>query len=279
MATRGSFTHLHTHTEYSMLDGASRLDDLVDAAVADGQPALGITDHGNMYGVLDFYASCRNAGINPVIGTEAYMAGESRHERPVRRGKVDDTGGDVEGGREALLPPDPSGRDDPGIPQPPQAVVGRLPRGLLLQAARSTGSCSSGTTRASSPPPDAWAASCSKRCWPTTRSVRSSSPVASRTSSGATTSSSSSRTTACPSRPRTNPGAGPHRPAARRTAARHQRQPLHPPRGLRGARRAAVRADRCAHRRPQAVQVRGGGALPEVRGGDAGPVLGASRGV
>ena len=98
MAATGSFTHLHTHTEYSMLDGASRLDDLVAAAVADGQPALGITDHGNMYGVLDFYAACRNAGINPVIGTEAYMAGESRHERPVRRGKVDDTGGDVEGG-------------------------------------------------------------------------------------------------------------------------------------------------------------------------------------
>jgi len=93
-----SFAHLHTHTEYSMLDGASRLDELVAAAVADGQPALGITDHGNMYGVLDFYAACRNAGINPVIGTEAYMAGESRHERPVRRGRIDDTGGDVEGG-------------------------------------------------------------------------------------------------------------------------------------------------------------------------------------
>ncbi len=81
-----------------MLDGAARIDDLVEAAVADGQPALGITDHGNMYGVLDFYAACRKAGINPVIGTEAYMAAESRHERPVRRGRVDDTGGDVAGG-------------------------------------------------------------------------------------------------------------------------------------------------------------------------------------
>src|ERR1700721_609675 len=98
MAARGSFTHLHTHTEYSMLDGASRLDDLVQAAVADGQPALGITDHGNMYGVLDFSSACPLAGSNPVIRTEAYMAGESRHERPVRRGKVDDTGGDVDGG-------------------------------------------------------------------------------------------------------------------------------------------------------------------------------------
>ena len=94
-----SFTHLHTHTEFSMLDGAARVRDLVAAAVADGQPALGITDHGNMYGVLDFYKACRAEGIVPVIGTESYMAGTSRHERPVRRGRVDDTGGDVEGGQ------------------------------------------------------------------------------------------------------------------------------------------------------------------------------------
>jgi DNA polymerase-3 subunit alpha len=94
-----SFTHLHTHTEFSMLDGAARIGDLVAAAVADGQPALGITDHGNMYGVLDFYKACRDQGITPIIGTEAYMALESRHERPVRRGKVDDTGGDAEGGK------------------------------------------------------------------------------------------------------------------------------------------------------------------------------------
>jgi DNA polymerase-3 subunit alpha len=94
-----SFTHLHTHTEFSMLDGAARVGELVAAAVADGQPALGITDHGNMYGVLDFYKACRDAGIVPIIGTESYMAGQTRHERPVRRGRVDDTGGDVEGGQ------------------------------------------------------------------------------------------------------------------------------------------------------------------------------------
>jgi DNA polymerase-3 subunit alpha len=82
-----------------MLDGAARVTDLVAAAVADGQPALGITDHGNMYGVLDFYRACRAQGVNPVIGTEAYMAADSRHERPVRRGKLDDTGGDVDGGQ------------------------------------------------------------------------------------------------------------------------------------------------------------------------------------
>ena len=94
-----SFTHLHTHTEFSMLDGAARVGDLVAAAVADGQPALGITDHGNMYGVLDFYKACRDQGVVPIIGTESYMAGESRHGAPVRRGRVDDTGGDVEGGQ------------------------------------------------------------------------------------------------------------------------------------------------------------------------------------
>ena len=93
-----SFVHLHTHTEYSILDGASRLDDLIAAAVADGQPALGITDHGNMYGVLDFYRGCQKAGIKPIIGTEAYMARDSRHERPPRRGRVDDSGGDTDGG-------------------------------------------------------------------------------------------------------------------------------------------------------------------------------------
>jgi DNA polymerase-3 subunit alpha len=89
-----SFTHLHLHTEFSMLDGAARVKEVVAAAAADGQPAIGITDHGNMYGVLDFYKECREHGVTPVIGTEAYMARESREERPTRRGRIDDTGGD-----------------------------------------------------------------------------------------------------------------------------------------------------------------------------------------
>lgn len=82
-----------------MLDGAARVSEVVGAAASDGQPALGITDHGNMYGVLDFYKACKEQGIKPIIGTEAYMALESRDERPSRRGrKVDDSGGDTEGG-------------------------------------------------------------------------------------------------------------------------------------------------------------------------------------
>ncbi|HET7651983.1 MAG TPA: DNA polymerase III subunit alpha [Acidimicrobiales bacterium] len=94
-----SFAHLHVHTEYSMLDGASRIGEAVGAAKADGQPAIGITDHGNMYGVLDFYKECRAHDLNPIIGSELYMAGESRAERPSRRGRIDDTGGDVDGGQ------------------------------------------------------------------------------------------------------------------------------------------------------------------------------------
>jgi DNA polymerase-3 subunit alpha len=84
-----------------MLDGASRIDQIVAAAAADGQPALGITDHGNMYGVLPFYKACRAQGITPVLGFEAYMAHEHRTERILTRGKVDDTGGEGDGGKKA----------------------------------------------------------------------------------------------------------------------------------------------------------------------------------
>jgi DNA polymerase-3 subunit alpha len=94
-----SFVHLHNHTEYSMLDGAARVEEMVLAAKADGQSAIGITDHGNMYGVIDFYETCRKYDITPVIGLEAYMAANSRFDRPPRRGKMDDTGGDTEGGQ------------------------------------------------------------------------------------------------------------------------------------------------------------------------------------
>jgi DNA polymerase-3 subunit alpha len=93
-----SFAHLHLHTEFSMLDGAARVEEVVAKAAADGQPAIAITDHGNMYGVLDFYKAAIEAGLKPIIGIEAYQAGETRFERPLRRGRVDDTGGDSEGG-------------------------------------------------------------------------------------------------------------------------------------------------------------------------------------
>ncbi len=93
------FTHLHVHTEYSMLDGAARLNELVSKAIEDGQPALGITDHGNMYGVIEFYKECTQQGIKPILGIEAYMAHDHRTERIARRGRMDDNGGSDDGGR------------------------------------------------------------------------------------------------------------------------------------------------------------------------------------
>ena len=75
------FTHLHTHTEYSMLDGISRIPDLVYQVRDMGMESLAITDHGNLYGVVDFYSECKEAGIKPIIGCEVYVAHRSRHDR------------------------------------------------------------------------------------------------------------------------------------------------------------------------------------------------------
>ncbi|MEP7055610.1 MAG: DNA polymerase III subunit alpha [Actinomycetota bacterium] len=78
---RDSFVHLHTHTEYSMLDGAARVKDLFTEAARMGMPALAMTDHGNMFGAYDFYKQGRAAGVKPIIGIEAYLAPGSRFDR------------------------------------------------------------------------------------------------------------------------------------------------------------------------------------------------------
>ena len=75
------FTHLHVHTEYSMLDGLSRLDALVHRAKELGMDSLAITDHGGMYGAIDFYQIATKAGVKPIIGCEMYVAPGSRHDR------------------------------------------------------------------------------------------------------------------------------------------------------------------------------------------------------
>ena len=76
-----AFAHLHLHTEYSLLDGACRIDQLVQRVKALGQSAVAITDHGVMYGVIDFYKACKAAGIKPVIGCEVYVAPRTRFDR------------------------------------------------------------------------------------------------------------------------------------------------------------------------------------------------------
>ncbi|MCL2088714.1 MAG: DNA polymerase III subunit alpha [Oscillospiraceae bacterium] len=76
-----SFVHLHTHTEYSLLDGACRIAPLVSQVRDMGQTAVAITDHGNMYGVIDFYKECKKQGVKPIIGCEVYVAPRSRFDR------------------------------------------------------------------------------------------------------------------------------------------------------------------------------------------------------
>lgn len=75
------FTHLHLHTEYSLLDGACRIEPLVLRAKELGMTSLAITDHGNMYGAVDFYKTCKKHGIKPVIGCEVYVAPRTRFDR------------------------------------------------------------------------------------------------------------------------------------------------------------------------------------------------------
>ncbi|MDO8580417.1 MAG: DNA polymerase III subunit alpha, partial [Candidatus Omnitrophota bacterium] len=87
--TSSEFVHLHVHTQYSLLDGACRIDDLVKKATQLNMPALGMTDHGNMFGAIDFYQAATKQGIKPIIGCETYVCIQgSRLDRTLRRGNV-----------------------------------------------------------------------------------------------------------------------------------------------------------------------------------------------
>jgi DNA polymerase-3 subunit alpha len=81
------FVHLHVHTEYSLLDGLSKIPKLVARAKELGQPALAITDHGVMFGVIEFYNAAKKAGVKPIIGIEAYLAPRSRFDRDPQHDK------------------------------------------------------------------------------------------------------------------------------------------------------------------------------------------------
>ncbi len=76
-----TFVHLHNHTEYSLLDGGCRIADMVNTAAQMGMPAVAITDHGSMYGVIEFYKAARSVGVKPIIGMEAYIAPRDRRDK------------------------------------------------------------------------------------------------------------------------------------------------------------------------------------------------------
>ena len=82
------FTHLHVHSHYSLLDGLAQIDPLLDKVKALGMDSVAITDHGNMYGAVEFYKKAKARGIKPIIGCEVYVATESRL---LKRPQIDDT--------------------------------------------------------------------------------------------------------------------------------------------------------------------------------------------
>ena len=85
-APRADFVHLHVHSEYSLLDGAAQLDGLVQKAKDLAFPAIALTDHGNLFGAVDFYSAAKKAGIKPIVGCELYVAPGSRFERSSQDG-------------------------------------------------------------------------------------------------------------------------------------------------------------------------------------------------
>jgi DNA polymerase III subunit alpha len=88
---KGKFVHLHVHSEYSLLDGASRITKLIERAGEFDMPALALTDHGVMYGCIEFYSQAKKAGIKPIIGCEVYLAPKSRWDKQIERDKKEES--------------------------------------------------------------------------------------------------------------------------------------------------------------------------------------------
>src|SRR3982751_4820784 len=96
MATKSAeFVHLHNHSEYSLLDGAAPITDgkgrpseWMQTMAKMGYKALGLTDHGNLFGAIEFYKACKDVGIKPIVGMEAYVAPTSRFDKDLRAGEA-----------------------------------------------------------------------------------------------------------------------------------------------------------------------------------------------
>ena len=125
--SRCQFVHLHLHTEYSLLDGACRIEELLDQAAKLEMPALAVTEHGNMFSSVVFHDAARKRGIKPILGCEVYVAPGSRLDKS---GTIGETANHL-----VLL-----AETNEGYQEPHQAGVGGLHRGLLLQAAHRQGS-------------------------------------------------------------------------------------------------------------------------------------------
>ena len=132
------FVHLHCHSHFSLLDGASPIKGLVDRAKALGMNALALTDHGNLYGALEFYKKARDAGINPILGYEAYIAPGSRFHK--------EAGGMKEASYHLTL----LAQNRTGFQEPGQAGVSRRSSKAFISSRGSTRNCSKSTAKGSS---------------------------------------------------------------------------------------------------------------------------------
>ena len=142
-----NFVHLHTHSHYSLLDCTATVEHLVDAAKAAGMPALAVTDHGNMFGCIEFYETATAAGIKPIVGYEAYVAPDSRLNKDSR--SIGDASHHL-----TLL-----AQRRNRLPQPHAPRVHRLHRRLLLPPAHRQGGPLQRTATGSSASPAASPAS------------------------------------------------------------------------------------------------------------------------
>ena len=240
------FVHLHCHTHYSLLDGASRIPELVEQAKALGMNALAITDHGNLYGAIEFYREGKEAGINPIIGYEAYVAPGRRTERT--------TGGGV--GRRARLPPDAAGQER-------RRASRTSSSSRRSRSSRASTTCR-GSTRSSSKR-HAEGLICLSGCARPSSATSSCKARRTRPSEladwfskvfGERTSTSRSRTTASTSSSDCAEGRHRHRQPARPAARGHQRRPLPAPGRRRGPRRPVLHQHRQDARRPEPDEVR-----------------------
>ena len=189
-----SFVHLHVHSEYSLLDGACRIDGLVARAKALGQTAVAVTDHGVMYGAVDFYRAAKQEGIKPIIGCEVYVAPRTRFDRVH---ELDDR---------RLSPGPACAGTRQGYRNLSALVSPELHGGLLQQAPGGLGAARAGTTRGSSPCPPAWPGSSPGCCWPGTTPGPRPTPWPCGTCLARTATIWSSRTMASPSKSRSLQG-------------------------------------------------------------------------
>ena len=135
------FTHLHTHSEFSLLDGLGRITDLVDEAQAKGFDSLAITDHGALYGAVAFYQAATKVGIKPIIGVETYVARRSMTDK---EGKAD-----AQPYHLILLASDlPATETSAGSSPMPTSTATTTSHGSTASTSRSTAKGSSGSRRA-----------------------------------------------------------------------------------------------------------------------------------